>query len=111
MIYIANATYRPKLMGTVIYVGRATSYDNAVARCGKLINMSFLGNPFHMTGESQRNYVCNRYEKEVWPRLLVQYKDILDRLKAYQKDKVVSLVCWCAPKRCHADTIKQWLEE
>lgn len=110
MIYIVNASTRPKIMGLGIYVGRAASYDNAVARCGKLINLSFLGNPFWMSNESMRDYVCDRYEKEVWPRLVIQYKDILDRLKAYQKDNVVTFVCWCAPKRCHAKTIKTWVE-
>jgi uracil-DNA glycosylase len=51
------------------------------------------GNPFKMKNESERDYVCDRFENEILPTLDVSplaYKD---------------LVCYCAPKRCHCDSI------
>lgn len=48
------------------------------------------------TKEIETNLKFRRYADE-----------ILNALKAYHK---VALYCWCAPKRCHAETIKRWLE-
>jgi Domain of unknown function (DUF4326) len=60
-----------------VYVGRGTSY----------------GNPYKMNREKERDYVCDMFEREVLPSL--------DVSKLRGKD----LVCWCSPKRCHADSI------
>jgi hypothetical protein len=60
-----------------VYVGRGTPW----------------GNPFVMFTERQRNMVCDDFEREVLPTL--------DVSALRGKD----LVCWCAPKRCHADGI------
>ena len=51
------------------------------------------GNPFRLSGEKDRNYVCDKFESEVLPQL--------DVSELRGKD----LVCWCAPKRCHGDSI------
>lgn len=60
-----------------VYVGRGTPW----------------GNPFVMNQESHRDAVCDAFEKLVLPQLNVE------QLRG--KD----LVCWCAPKRCHADAL------
>lgn len=62
-----------------VYVGRGSPY----------------GNPFKMTNSSdaERNRVCDRFEQEVLPTL--------DVSALRGKD----LVCYCAPKRCHADAV------
>lgn len=62
---------------TAVYVGRPSKW----------------GNPFTMSREVDRNYVCDMFERDTLPTLDVS------ELKG--KD----LVCWCAPKRCHADAI------
>jgi hypothetical protein len=31
--------------------------------------------------------------------------------KIYQQYGKLELFCWCAPKRCHAETIKRFLEK
>ena len=37
--------------------------------------------------------------------------DELDRLRALHRERGdLTLTCWCAPKRCHAEIIKRWLE-
>ena len=60
-----------------VYVGRGTPW----------------GNPFVMRAESERDAVCDRFEREVLPTLDVT--PLIGR----------DLVCWCAPKRCHADAL------
>jgi hypothetical protein len=60
-----------------VYVGRGTPW----------------GNPFVMRKESDRDEVCDRFEREVLPNL-----DVSALTGKH-------LVCWCAPKRCHADAL------
>jgi hypothetical protein len=50
-------------------------------------------NPFVMKKESDRDQVCDRFEREILPTL--------DISPLRGKD----LVCWCAPLRCHCDAI------
>ena len=60
-----------------VYVGRGTPW----------------GNPFIMKRESERDFVCDLFEIDILPKL--------DVSALRGKD----LVCWCAPKRCHADSL------
>ena len=77
---------------------------------------SALGNPFAMrSDESKRDFVCNAYD--MWFRERVKAKDpeimaALNRLiEIGKRDGVLRLGCYCAPKRCHADTIAAWIEQ
>ena len=58
------------------------------------------GNPFIMRNNTinERNRVCNLFEQYAVWRLSIEL-DWLDML--YGKN----LACWCAPKRCHAETL------
>ena len=56
------------------------------------------GNPFVIPHDGDRNKVCDLFEAYAAWRLLVQ-PNWLDPLR--DKD----LACWCAPSRCHADTL------
>ena len=67
-----------------------------------------------MRSEAERNEVCDKYQlyfdKQIEANRELRdyvYK-ILNALKTYKK---VVLYCWCAPKRCHAETIKNWLQK
>jgi hypothetical protein len=51
------------------------------------------GNPFVIGQDGTRDGVCDRFEREVLPTL--------DLKPLIGKD----LVCFCAPKRCHGDSI------
>ncbi len=72
-----------------------------------------IGNPFYMASEDKRDEVCDKYELYFNEQIETNSKfrqyayNILAALKTYHK---VALYCWCAPKRCHAETIKRWLE-
>lgn len=65
-----------------IYVGRPTKW----------------GNPFWMRSENERDTVCEKYEAwiKTKPELIAAAKNEL---------KGKDLVCFCAPRRCHADTL------
>lgn len=77
---------------------------------------SVLGNPFYMESENQRDSVCDKYEayfnKKVTLKDDVRFMQELRRLyKIHQDYGKLELYCWCAPKRCHAETIKKFLEK
>jgi hypothetical protein len=80
--------------GSGVYVGRPSP----------------LGNPFPMLNEGMRDEVCDKYQ--AWLR--AEYKKNgavkaeLERLaRMYKAQGRLVLVCWCAPKRCHAQSIKK----
>lgn len=73
-----------------------------------------LGNPFYMANESQRHEVCLKYTD--WFKRRITNKDstpVMDALnnllKTYEKYGILRLFCWCAPKQCHAETIRDYL--
>lgn len=54
---------------------------------------SMWGNPFVLGVDGDRDEVCDRFEKEILPKLnLVQLRGM-------------NLVCYCAPLRCHCDAL------
>lgn len=57
-----------------------------------------FGNPFVMHGEDQRDHVCDLFEQYAAWRLTVDPGWLLPL-------KGRNLACWCAPRRCHADTL------
>ena len=80
-------------------VGKQT---NGAVYCGR---PSVYGNPFYMKDESMRDEVCDKYkawiysEKQTWLR---------ERMKTELAGK--DLICWCSPKRCHCETIREIVE-
>lgn len=73
-----------------------------------------LGNPFVMRNEQDRDRVCDIYKR--WFDDKVARNDphvmrALEYLQMLHARGDLVLGCYCAPKRCHADTIKAWLEK
>jgi len=74
-----------------------------------------LGNPFTMQQLTQadRNKVCDEYAEYFAVKL--QQKDTtfmteLNRLIGiYKKFGMLNLFCWCAPQKCHAETIADYI--
>ena len=62
--------------------------------CGR---PSPLGNPFVTGRDGTRDEVCDRFEDwlPTQPTLIAMLPGVAGR----------DLVCWCAPLRCHCDTI------
>lgn len=95
----------PQLSSTnMIYVGR-----KMVHRAG-----SPLGNPYKLTKESERAEVCERYEAWLRAWLEVPSSTVaqeIERLTELARQGGLILACWCAPKLCHADVIKEVIED
>jgi hypothetical protein len=79
---------------------------------------TFLGNPYLMTYEKDRDRCCQRYERHLrhamaskGERFRSLREAIQDIVKLVALGRSVALQCWCAPKRCHADSIKKYVLE
>lgn len=96
-------------MSRVIVVNHSFKGSN-IAYCGR---GTALGNPFIMRNESQRDKVCDQY-KEYFYRKIETDKGMqaqLDEIwNMMHQPKPVHLQCFCAPRRCHCDTIKEYLD-
>jgi hypothetical protein len=57
-----------------------------------------FGNPFKLTGEASRGDVIARHRKWVCGQ-----PALVERIKRELAGR--DLVCWCAPKPCHGDTL------
>jgi hypothetical protein len=75
---------------------------------------SVLGNPYYMANENERNKVCEQYETYFYSKIETNDKNFIAELQRLRsllnKHNKLELYCWCYPKRCHAETIKQYLE-
>jgi len=60
------------------------------------------GNPFEMPKDGDRDKVCDNYEEHYLP-----FKPSL--LKTISNLKGKALGCWCAPERCHCDTLIKYI--
>lgn len=94
----------------------------------KVDRSSILGNPYYMKNEGKRDYVCDLYEERFnklidndkhWLEVTLitqEYRtkfihELRNLYELYRIYKQLRLFCWCAPKRCHAETIKRYLEQ
>lgn len=68
-----------------VYIGRPTKW----------------GNPFPLRGEWNRDNVCEQYERYMATRLI--NGDIVD--EDFREFDGKNLMCFCAPLRCHGDTL------
>lgn len=86
---------------TLIYCGRGSA----------------LGNKFPITPTDDRDAVCEKYK--LWLRIVVQQDTSKGRAVCRQLHKIrnavtkgdVHLQCFCAPLRCHCETIKATVEK
>lgn len=88
-----------------IYVGRGSALGNPYSSNSALSHT--------ITAESREHSVA-MYEK--WLRNMIKMKDpavtgMLNSIWSKAKQENVNLVCFCAPKLCHADIIKKIIEE
>lgn len=78
-----------------------------------------LGNPFVMHDESERDIVCDFYEKWFFDgvkgyllegKYQLWWKALQKFIELYRQYGKLELFCWCAPKRCHAETIRDFIK-
>jgi len=95
----------------IVKKGQVILNDAPTVYCGR---GSALGNPFHMTGEDTRDRVCEQYAD--WFQLQLQdnpdsyFHQQLNKIEKLSRAGDVNLQCFCAPKRCHTETIKAHIE-
>lgn len=77
-----------------------------------------LGNPFFMKDESYRDNVCNKYQiffnKQINGSSTSSkqfIKELQKLIQAYKQYGQLRLFCWCSPKRCHSETIREFILE
>ncbi len=97
IIDVVNKHHHQSLDGVTIYVGRGSP----------------LGNPFYMNNQHMRDEVCDKYILYIKDQINCNNRTIIDelvRIHQIAETQPVHLQCFCAPRRCHADTIKKILE-
>lgn len=92
-----------------------TEYDFYIGR------PSILGNPYTHLKSSKaskhlvdtRDEAISLYESYFYSRLKdKKFTDELDKIiELYKEYGRVNLVCWCKPKSCHGDYIKEYLDK
>ena len=75
-----------------------------------------VGNPFtmHVDSEEERGIVCVKYEewfmRQIGGEGNTEFFDYMAKMEeALKKYRILRLYCWCAPLRCHGETIRDWL--
>lgn len=88
------------------YCGRSTSYRGI----GK--DFSILGNPFRMYKESQRDEVIDKYKDYFYWHIEndPNFRKAVDYLVEISKFENIVLGCFCTPKKCHCDVIKEYID-
>lgn len=70
-----------------------------------------LANPYQMNEHNSRDDVCEKYD--LWIKEKIKVGDPLvigalgDLIRRYKAQGDLTLICWCAPERCHCDTVKR----
>ena len=93
-------------------------------RCDR---QSPVGNPYFMHNEGERALVCEKYFKlfdqimhdksladnakaRGMTSTVKEFRDYIHRIEQhYATHGTVTLACWCSPKQCHCETIREWL--
>lgn len=74
-----------------------------------------LGNPFVLGKDGDRTTVIQRYRDWLTAKWNMGGTDPalveLRRLGNIARKGNLTLICWCAPKACHGDIIKEFIEE
>jgi len=73
-----------------------------------------LGNPYVMSSPQDRDCVCDQYEDWINSHLIAGTPLIINelvRLANLAREGDLNLICFCAPERCHGDTVKSILDE
>lgn len=95
---------------TVVKKGTEVAEKSLRVYCGR---GSPLGNPHIMKRDSttERHRVCDLYEKEFPSPSQRSACETIVRRAAASGAREIELECFCAPKRCHCDTIKAFMLE
>lgn len=88
-----------------IYIGRFNYKLN--------LNKSVLANPYSINKNNNREQVIEKYKIWLDELLLEGNNEVskeFNRLVEIAKEQDIYLVCYCRPKDCHGDYIKELIE-
>jgi Domain of unknown function (DUF4326) len=71
---------------------------------------SALGNPFLVGRDGTREDVIARYRQWLraqWRRGGAVRQELEWLAAQYRRDGQLTLLCWCAPRLCHADVVRE----
>ena len=72
-----------------------------------------VGNPYLISKHLDRDTVCDLYEKWFNKEMLKKYSTVtsfVNNLVALAHIQDINLGCFCAPRKCHCDTIKKYID-
>lgn len=100
----------------VVIFNKNSAYD--ASWCDEIVNVmrpNVLGNPFPISGRNTRDFVIRSYRDWITVKLddkeSLQSKEIGRLRDFYHSGKSIALICCCTPMPCHADIIKEIIEE
>lgn len=81
----------------------------------RIDRQTIFGNPFFISSKVYRDEVCDSYEKWFYDQLVPgvnpEFVSELDKIYKIACVCDVALMCWCAPLRCHGETIASYLNK
>lgn len=101
----------------IIRVPQIERFTQLGYACFRIDRTTVVGNPFPMHNKSQeeRDRVCDAYQeyfnKKVADKTDKAFMDYLRVIYKATQSGPVALACWCAPLRCHGETIKAFIEQ
>lgn len=102
MITVVNK-YKHTPTPNDVYIGRGSPYGNPYSHMSNTTALYRVANRDEAV-DKYREYIL---EEREWNQELANNLNEL----AYKADgKDINLVCFCAPKRCHGDVLKELLE-
>lgn len=111
MISVVNSIYYKPDGSSVFYVGRSSSYNRLRFQA---VDLSILGNPFFIDENIGHNREWGIAQYRLYLPGRINYDEEIRRALRQIIDKArngdVSLACWCKPRPCHADFIKELCE-
>ncbi|AFC22386.1 hypothetical protein F353_gp04 [Vibrio phage CP-T1] len=79
----------------------------------RIDRLSIFGNPHHLHFEKDRTDVISKYETWFIEQINTNglFKTLVeDMVNDVRKGVSINLMCHCAPKPCHGDVIKRYME-
>lgn len=74
---------------------------------------SIFGNPFKIGQDGTRDEVVELYRayfKSSIEKSAIFEAEVNRLIKMYKRFGQLNLFCWCAPRSCHGEIIKNWIE-
>jgi len=97
----------------LVYIGRGDSGNSHLQNTAPH-SSGWLGNPFSLQDFNSREEVIDKYATAFLEKYTddEEFKNAVDNLidRIHNSDETIKFGCWCAPKACHGDFLKDFIE-